>query len=103
MAGVWQRHLVFVAVAVVATVLAAVYIMLSYQRVFTGPATEQSEKHMTHDLTGRERLVIAPLIALLLFFGCVPKPTFDVVNPTAKEAMVQVSMVDPQPTVKRGK
>lgn len=103
MAGVWQRHLVFVAVAVVATVLAAVYIMLSYQRVFTGPATEQSEKHMTHDLTGRERLVIAPLIALLLFFGCVPKPTFDVVNPTAEEAMVQVSMVDPQPTVKRGK
>lgn len=103
MAGAWQRHLVFVAIAVVATVLAAVYIMLSYQRVFTGPASEQSEKYMTHDLTGRERLVIAPLIALLLFFGCVPKPTFDVVNSTAKEAMVQVSMVDPQPTVKRGK
>ncbi len=102
MAGAWQRHHVFIAVAVVATVLAAVYIMLAYQRVFTGPPTEQSEKHLSHDLTGRERLVIAPLIALLLFFGFVPGPTLDVVNSTASEAMVQVGMDNPQPTVKRG-
>lgn len=102
MSGAWSRHLVFVAVAVVATVLAAVYVMLAYQRVFTGPVTEASEKHMTRDLNGRERAVIAPLIVLMLFFGLVPKPALDLVAPAAQQAMVHVSASDPAPSVSNG-
>ncbi|WP_316669943.1 NADH-quinone oxidoreductase subunit M [uncultured Propionibacterium sp.] len=102
MAGAWGRHPVLVAVAVVATVLAAVYIMLAYQRVFTGPVGEASRTHLTRDLSGRERAVIAPLIALMLFFGLVPKPALDAVAPTAQQAMVHVSATDPAPSVSNG-
>ena len=76
--------------------------MLAYQRVFTGPVTEASEKHMTRDLNGRERAVIAPLIVLMLFFGLVPKPALDLVAPTAQQAMVHVSASDPAPSVSNG-
>ncbi len=102
MAGAWQHHLVLVAVAVVATVLAALYVMLAYQRVFTGPPTEQSERYLRHDLDGREKLVIAPLIVLMLFFGIVPGPTLDVTHSTATQAMTQVAATDPQPSVPTG-
>ncbi|MFT8395725.1 NADH-quinone oxidoreductase subunit M [Propionibacterium sp.] len=102
MAGSWQQHLVLVAVAVVATVLAALYVLLAYQRVFTGPVTPQSERHMTRDLTWREKAVIAPLIALILFFGFVPKPALGVASSTASQAMVHTASTDPQPSVQTG-
>ena len=102
MAGAWQHHLVLVAVAVVATVLAALYVLLAYQRVFTGPPTEQSTRHLRHDLDAREKLVIAPLIVLILFFGIVPGPTLKVTHSTASQAMTQMAATDPQPSVPTG-
>ncbi|MEL4504979.1 NADH-quinone oxidoreductase subunit M [Luteococcus sp. H138] len=101
MAGAWQRHPVITAVSTLGTVLAALYILLAYQRTMTGPVTEQADKHFTNnDLNVREKAVMAPLIALLLVLGFVPQPMLKVTENTVKDTMAQVGMTDPQPVVK---
>ncbi len=102
MAGAWQRHPIITAVATLGTVLAALYIMLAYQRTMTGPVTEQVSEHFRDDLGWREKSVLAPLIALLLVFGFVPGPLMNVVENTAKDAMATLGMTDPAPAAVEG-
>ncbi|MGI5950706.1 MAG: NADH-quinone oxidoreductase subunit M, partial [Brooklawnia sp.] len=103
MTGAWPRQMVAVAFAVLGTVFAALYVLWAYQRVFTGEPTAEVTEHITTDLNGRERMVVAPLIALLLFFGFYPQPMFDVVEQTAVTTMSQVGMTDPEPASMGGK
>ena len=103
MTGAYPRQLVGVIVAVLGTVLAAVYMLWAYQRVFTGQPTAEVTKTVTGDLDARERLVIAPLIALLLLFGFYPQPMINVVEQTATATMNVVGMTDPQPGSMGGK
>ncbi|MEL4359448.1 MULTISPECIES: NADH-quinone oxidoreductase subunit M [unclassified Luteococcus] len=101
MAGAWQRHPVLTAVSTLGTVLAALYVLLAYQRTMTGPVTEQADKHFTNnDLDLREKAVMAPLVALLLVLGFLPQPMLKVTENTVKDTMAQVGMTDPQPVVK---
>ncbi len=79
------------AAAVVATlgvVLAAVYVLWTYQRVFTGPVRD--DLAATRDLGGRERWVVGPLIALMLVLGVVPGPALRLVDEPAAETVRQV-------------
>ncbi|GAB2493126.1 NADH-quinone oxidoreductase subunit M [Luteococcus sediminum] len=104
MAGTWQRHPVLAAVSTLGTVLAALYVMLAYQRTMTGPVTEQAEQHFTNnDLGAREKAVLAPLVVLLLGLGFLPNPMLQVTNDTVKDTMAQVGMTDPAPVVKGAK
>jgi NADH-quinone oxidoreductase subunit M len=102
LAGSWQRHPVYVAVATLGMVLAAVYVLRAYKRTMTGPVTEGTAEHVTADLGGREKAVLAPLIIVLLVFGFFPKPMLNVIEPAARATMSQVGMTDPQPVVKEG-
>jgi len=88
------------AVAVLATfgiVLAALYILLTYQRMFTGPAKEYAAGWK--DLNAREVWVVAPLIAVIIFLGVYPAPVLNVINPAISTTMQQVGVTDPAPTV----
>ncbi len=74
--------------AVVATtgvILAAVYMLWLYQRMFTGVPDEATAK--MKDVNVREVFVVAPLILLSLFIGLYPKPVLDRVEPTVKRVM----------------
>lgn len=103
MTGAWPTQPVAVAVAVLGTVLAAVYVLWAYQRVFTGEIAPGLEKHFEADLNSREKLVVAPLIVLLLVFGFYPKPVMEAVQPTAQATMSHVGMTDPLPGSMGGK
>ncbi len=103
MTGAWPNQLVAVAVVVFGTVLAAVYVLWAYQRVFTSELPADVAEKFSTDLDLREKLVVGPLIALLLIFGFYPQPMIDVVNPTAQAAMTHVGMTDPQPGSMGGK
>lgn len=103
MTGAFPTQMVAVIVAVLGTVLAALYVLWAYQRVFTGEVTPQVAEHVKTDLNLREKVVVAPLLALLLIFGFFPQPLLDVVNPSAQAAMTQVGMTDPQPGSLGGK
>jgi NADH-quinone oxidoreductase subunit M len=84
-------------VATVGIILAALYILLTYQRMFTGPVREYASGWK--DLDAREVWVVAPLIAVIIALGFYPKPVLDVLNPAITRTMQQTGVTDPAPTV----
>jgi NADH-quinone oxidoreductase subunit M len=91
--GTFARYPAAGVVATVGIVLAAVYILLMYQRMMTGPRPESAAG--TRDLTLREAWVVAPVLALLIGLGVYPKPVLDVINPAVERTMTQTGVSDP--------
>jgi len=58
------------AFAATGVILAALYILITYQKIFTGPKVEELADKP--DLGAREKWVVAPLLILLLVLGFVP-------------------------------
>ena len=79
----------FGALAAVAVVLAAIYLLWAYQRMAYGPIHE--EHSLLPDVNLREVLVLAPILALLLVFGVFPKLLTDRIDPTAQAVVAHVS------------
>jgi NADH-quinone oxidoreductase subunit M len=96
--GTFSRYPALGIIATVGIVLAALYVLVLYQRTMTGPV--KAEVEGMPDLKAREIAVVAPLIALLLFLGVYPKPVMDVVNPAVKQTLSDVHKKDPRPDVK---
>lgn len=95
--GTFSVYPVIGIIATVGIVLAALYVLVLYQRTMTGPVNE-SVRNMP-DLRLRELAVVTPLIALLLFLGVYPKPLTDIVNPAVEHTMSDVHKTDPKPEV----
>ncbi|GAB2867714.1 NADH-quinone oxidoreductase subunit M [Actinoallomurus bryophytorum] len=95
--GTFTRYKVPAIIATSGIILAAVYILWMYQRTMTGPTTEKVAG--MRDLSKRELVVIAPVLALLVVLGFYPKPALDMINPSVKQTMVRVDQHDPKPTV----
>jgi NADH-quinone oxidoreductase subunit M len=91
-------------VAIIATagiILAAGYVLWMIQRTTQGtPNPKLVEiKAMNRDLSLRETVVVAPLVALILLLGFYPKPVLDVINPAVEKTMLDVGKTDPKATV----
>ncbi len=69
-------------VAVLGVVLAALYVLLTYQRIFTGETREGLDR--LPDLGAREKWVVAPLVVVLLVLGFYPAPALDLVREPAE-------------------
>jgi NADH-quinone oxidoreductase subunit M len=70
-------------------VLAAVYLLWSYERVFTGPISIE-ENRTVPDLSVREVTLLAPLVALMLVIGLYPKIILDRVAPSVEVVLERV-------------
>jgi NADH-quinone oxidoreductase subunit M len=77
---------------VIGVVLAALYVLITYQRMFTGPVRD--ELATTRDLSARETWVVAPLIALMVLFGFYPAPMVDLVREPSLVTLEQVGVDD---------
>jgi NADH-quinone oxidoreductase subunit M len=95
--GTFSRHQAAGIIATAGIVLAALYVLVLYQRTMTGPVRAGLEK--LPDLRVRELAVVGPLIGLLLFLGVYPKPLTDVVNPGVEHTLSDVRQSDPEPQV----
>ncbi|MFI7100053.1 NADH-quinone oxidoreductase subunit M [Streptomyces sp. NPDC050161] len=95
--GTFSRYPVIGIIATAGIVLAALYVLVLYQRTMTGPV--RTEVRKMPDLRVRELVVVAPLIALLLFLGVYPKPLTDLVNPAVDHTLSVVDKQDPKPDV----
>ncbi|WP_226921099.1 NADH-quinone oxidoreductase subunit M [Georgenia subflava] len=84
--GTFRVSVVAGVVAVLAVIIAAVYILLPYQRIFTGPPRETLVA--IPDLGAREKWAVAPLVAAMLFLGFYPAPVIDAVTPVAAELAI---------------
>ncbi len=95
--GTFQRYRVAAVVATLGIVLAALYILLMYKRMMTGPRPDLGA--VVPDLGLREKVVVVPIIAALLVLGFYPKPLLDVLNPAVERTLQYVGVTDPAPTV----
>ncbi|MBM7825883.1 NADH-quinone oxidoreductase subunit M [Arcanobacterium pluranimalium] len=83
--GTFRVNPVVAVFAVSGVVLAALYILLPYQRVFTGPRPEL----LAEDLNAREKLVMGLLICAMLVLGFYPNAVTNFVNPYFKNTVEQ--------------
>jgi NADH-quinone oxidoreductase subunit M len=95
LAGTFSRSPVAAAFATLGIVLAALYILIMYQRTMTGPLREGNEG--VHDLQPREVAALAPAIVLIVGLGFYPQPVLNVINPAIDEVVSQVGDGDPAP------
>jgi NADH-quinone oxidoreductase subunit M len=79
----------FGALAATAVVLAAIYLLWSYQRMAFGPV--RAEHRLLSDVTLREVVVLAPVLALLLVFGVAPSLLTDRIDPATEAVIARVS------------
>ena len=86
-------------VAATGVILAALYLLWAYQRVFHGEPDEANKGF--GELKLREAAVMLPLIGVIVFTGVYPKPMLDRIEPSVKKLIEHVSektsYVDPQP------
>jgi NADH-quinone oxidoreductase subunit M len=66
-------------VATVGVILAALYLLWAYQRVFHGEPDDENAGFAELKLT--EGLVLAPLLGLIVFLGLYPKPVLERIEP----------------------
>ncbi|HEX9505543.1 MAG TPA: NADH-quinone oxidoreductase subunit M [Acidimicrobiia bacterium] len=71
-------------------ILAAVYLLWAYQRVFMGEPSDANRK--LPEITTRELACVVPLLALSLFLGIYPKPVLDRVEPSVKALITHVEV-----------
>jgi len=94
--GTFTRYPVHAIIATFGIVLAALYILIPVQKALHGPTTPGNEN--LKDLNLREKLAIAPVIAIIVVLGFYPSPLLKVINPAASHVISQMGFTDPAPT-----
>jgi NADH-quinone oxidoreductase subunit M len=95
--GTFTRYRALAIVATTGIVLAAIYVLYYYQRIFTGPITHEENRGLL-DLSLREKVVVAPVIALIVGLGIYPKPLLDMIRPAVTSTFADIGHADPPPT-----
>ena len=91
--GTYTRYPVAAIIGTFGIVLAALYILSPIQKTLHGPITPGNEGMA--DLSLREKLAIAPVIAVIIAMGFYPKPVLDLINPSAEKVVVTAGFTDP--------
>ena len=68
---------------------AAVYLLWAYQRTFNGPIT-RDENRVLKDLTTREKVVLAPMLAMMVLIGVWPHPFLERIGPSVAAVIARV-------------
>jgi NADH-quinone oxidoreductase subunit M len=87
--------------AIIATfgiVLAAIYILWPYQRMMTGVPSKEVAETVT-EISKRELIAVAPLLAIMIVLGFVPQVALNVINPAVEQVQKYVGVTDPEASV----
>ncbi len=79
--GIFQVNTWVAVVATSGVILSAAYALWLYRRVVMGDLIKESLKTIT-DMTKRERLIFAPLVAMTLLLGVYPALVLDIIGPS---------------------
>ncbi|HUQ39820.1 MAG TPA: NADH-quinone oxidoreductase subunit M [Acidimicrobiales bacterium] len=88
LAGTFVTHRWWAVVGVSAVILAALYLLWAYQRVFHGEP--EGDNATMRDMDWREGLVMAPLLVLIVGLGVYPKPMLDRIEPSVARLVQHV-------------
>ncbi|MER8440794.1 NADH-quinone oxidoreductase subunit M [Mesorhizobium sp. M1312] len=90
MLGVFRVNTWVAFFAATGVILSAAYALWLYRRVIFGALTKDSLKGLL-DLSAREKVIIYPLAALVIFFGVYPAPVFDATAESVKALVTNVT------------
>ncbi|MFK7919214.1 MAG: NADH-quinone oxidoreductase subunit M [Ilumatobacter sp.] len=103
--GSFQTARWWTVVATAGVILAALYLLWAYQRVFHGEPDDDNASFP--ELKVKEGLVLLPFLVAIVFTGVYPKPLLDRIEPSVDRLVAHVaanSDIDPDPsyTTQRG-
>jgi NADH-quinone oxidoreductase subunit M len=75
-------------VAATGVILAALYLLWAYQRVFHGPVDDAN--HEFREITVRESMVMLPLVGIIVFTGLYPRPMLNRIEPSVERLVAHV-------------
>ena len=82
----------FAAISALGVIMAAVYILYMFQKMFLGPQGEIVDEVKQHghgrgirDLNWREIAIMVPLLILIFWIGLYPKPFFELIAPAVDQ------------------
>lgn len=88
--GTFVGYRWWVVPAAFGVVLAAIYLLWAYKRVFHGPVTDEANRNIP-DVGLREAVMLAPVLALIVVIGVYPKPFLDRIEPSAQKVITQLN------------
>jgi len=87
--GSFHRHAAYAALAAVGVVLAAVYLLWMYQRVFYGNPDKEANRILA-DCTSREKLILVTMVLVIIAMGIYPSPFLRRMDGTVNPLIVQM-------------
>lgn len=88
--GTFVRYPVAAVIGTLGIILAALYILIPVQRALHGPVLPGNEN--LKDLNLREKIAIAPVVALIIAFGFFPQVLLNVINPGAQASVAALNI-----------
>jgi NADH-quinone oxidoreductase subunit M len=88
--GSFETRRWWTVVAAAGVILAALYILWAYQRVFHGEPDVDDED--TPDIRLGELATLAPFMAVIVFMGVYPKPVLDRLEPAVEELISHLEL-----------
>jgi NADH-quinone oxidoreductase subunit M len=98
--GSWKTNPGLTAIATTGVIFGAVYMLWVFQRVMFGPVTHEENKDLK-DLSGRELLVLAPMIVAIFAMGIFPNFFFAKVSPSIDRLVQRTGSVQETAIVSR--
>ena len=77
----------YAGISAIGVIMAAVYILYMFQKMFLGPAGEITQHHELKDLNWREILTVAPLLVFMFWIGLYPAPFFNLIAPAVEKLL----------------
>jgi len=77
----------YAGISAIGVIMAAVYILYMFQKMFLGPAGEITHHHELKDLNWREILTVAPLLVFMFWIGLYPAPFFNLIAPAVEKLL----------------
>ena len=89
--GIFKANTWVAVFATTGVVLSAAYALWLYRKVIFGALTKDSLKGLL-DLSAREKVILYPLVALVIFYGVYPAPIFEATTASVNALLDNVSV-----------